>query len=56
MRFGRAFARRAARYTARRVVYQALPRRSVWRGGIRWQGLRFGVGWGIGRLFHAFWK
>ena len=53
MRLGR-FTRMAGRYVARRAVYRALPRRSPWRHGVRWAGLRFGVGWGIGRLFRAF--
>ena len=47
----------AGRYVARRAVYRALPRRgpaAKWRHGVRWAGLRFGVGWGVGRLFRAF--
>ena len=49
-------ARMATRYTARRITYRALPKRSPWRHGLRWQGLRLGVGYGIGRLFRAFWR
>ena len=55
MRLGR-FTRMAGRYVARRAVYRALPRRSPWRHGVRWAGLRFGVGVSIGRLFRLFWR
>jgi len=56
MRLGRFAIRTGTRYVARRAVYRALPRRSPWRHGVRWAGLRFGVGVSIGRLFRLFWR